>query len=183
MKGHITRVRLIDGRSGGIILAVSKGAFRTSIIVTRGKGYGVLVSKHDSGTRLVHGRGKGDCGIGARCDDFGIRVVSDRTGCLHVHGGNRRRRGSHVASPVPNGIIGVPIDIKRRVGTKRAIVIVRTVGVRDGCGIASSYQVGRVLIRRNSGVTKRRALVALRWGWDGGGGKECGWDLYRIHQA
>lgn len=107
MKGHITRMRLIDGRSGGIILAVSKGPFRTSMIVTRGNAYGVLVSKHDSGTRLVHHSGKGDCGIGARCDDFGMRVISDRTGCLQVHGGKRRRRGSYVVSPVPNGIIGV----------------------------------------------------------------------------
>lgn len=180
MKGHITRVRLIDGRSGGIMLAVSKRAFRTSMMVTRGKAYGVLVSKRDSGTRLVHNRGKGDCGMGARCGDCGMRVMSDRTGCLHVHGGKSRRRGSHVASPVPNGIIGVPIDINRRMGTKSATVIVRTVGVRDGCGMASSYHVGRVLIRRNSDVANSRALVALRavrWG------KEGGRDVYHIWEA
>lgn len=161
VKSHMTSIALIDGRKGGMRFVVSKGPCSISVIVTRGKDYSVLRSNGSFGTRLVHKRNKGDCSIGVFCHSCRISVISARAGCLHVGGNNRRERSSGVITPVPKGIIGVPIQGNSHLSSKSVIMILRTVGVRDGCGIASSYAMESVLIGRKSSIGTGRMLVML----------------------
>lgn len=68
-----------------------------------------------------------------------------------------------MATSMPNGIIGMTTDIKRTMGTKSDMVVLRSVGVRVPMMTPRSNAVTDVSITRNTSMRGKSALTAVGW--------------------
>lgn len=71
--------------------------------------------------------------------------------------------GSNIGSPLPNIVLSVGIGRKSAIGENRAVVVLRTVGVRGGVGTGGSKGMTRVGIGGKSSMLRNASLMVVRW--------------------
>lgn len=71
--------------------------------------------------------------------------------------------GSNIGSPLPKMVLSVGMGINSAMGGKRAVVVLRTVGVRGGVGTSGSNGVATVGMDGKRSILRNASLMVVRW--------------------
>lgn len=89
--------------------------------------------------------------------------ASDNTPMIRHPTGANSKGGSNIGSPLPNIVLSVGVGRNSAIGGNRAMVVLRTVGVRGGVGTRGSKGIMRVGIGRKSSMLRNASLMVVRW--------------------